>query len=180
MQSKELFKVNAPALFSGVCKLSCIEPLLEMVVMGSLSVVVDSHLGRSNDFACSFNALLVSNTVLRSPTHIDPLGVPSCRRAISGVMDVRGNDALDLHKAFVGDRVHLVAVFERKLVEPVEARVNERGGAGYHADVCFREPAKKVESITMSTGSGYLHGFSAVDSALERGMVVVQVSCVCR
>lgn len=61
-----------------------------------LSAVMDSHLGRSNDFACSFNALLVSNTVLRSPTHIDPLGVPSCKRAISGVMDVMGNDALDL------------------------------------------------------------------------------------
>lgn len=61
-----------------------------------LSDDIESLLGRSNDVACSFNALLISNSVLKSPPHIDPLDVPSCRRAISGVMDARGSDALDL------------------------------------------------------------------------------------
>jgi hypothetical protein len=62
----------------------------------SLSVVAHSCLRGNNDLACSSNALLVSPTVLRSPMHIDPLGVPSCRRAISGVTDARDSDSLDL------------------------------------------------------------------------------------
>jgi hypothetical protein len=78
-------------------------PQLGPVPRWPLSVDTGSSAGPSKFLACSFKALLASSAVLKSPMHIDPLGVPSCRRATStGAMGLRGNDALDLRAGVQG------------------------------------------------------------------------------